>query len=519
MESTPIEIKSESHENENWILTGTILASSMAFIDGTALNVALPSLQSSLRASGAQLLWVLNGYLLMLASLILVGGSLGDRLGRKKVFMTGIALFMLASFGCGISPTIHWIIVARIVQGIGGALMIPGSLAILTAAVAPDRRGRAIGIWSATTTLITVIGPLLGGSFADLGFWRGVFLINLPLGVLALGVLYFKVPESRDESVKGSIDFVGAALITVGLAGITYAFISAPDLGFNNWQVFGTLLIGVLGVATFGIVEAHRKNPMMPLFLFKSRTFSGANLLTFFLYAGLSVGLFFLSLNLIQVQGYSKTQAGLATLPFALLLTLLSRWAGGFMDRNGPRLPLIAGPALAGAGFFYMAFSGITRGPEAYWTAFFPGIALFGLGMGLTVAPLSASVMGSVAVHNSGVASGINNAVSRTAGVLAIAIVGSIALIVFAGELGRRTSSLVMSDKAHQALMAEAGKLGGASAPSEAGLENAPAIVGSIKQSFVDAFRIVMFICAGLAWVSAVAAGILIEPRLPSGSG
>jgi len=278
------------------------------------------------------------------------------------------------------------------------------------------------------------------------------------------------------------------------------------------------LLLGVISLIAFAIVEARRKNPMMPLRLFRSNTFSGANLLTLFLYAGLNVGLFFLALNLIQVQGYSKTQAGLATLPFALMLIVLSRWAGGFMDRNGPRLPLIVGPALAGAGFFYMAFSGLTRGPAAYWTAFLPGIALFGVGMGFTVAPLSASVMGSVESHYSGVASGINNAVSRAAGVLAIAIVGSIALIAFTSALASRTADLHLSTKAQQALSAEAGKLGGATAPAEVGPQNIDATASSIKQSFVDTFRLVMFICAGLAWVSALAAAILIEPHLSPSS-
>lgn len=514
MEQAATENNPFSSRNESWILTGTILASSMAFIDGTALNVSLPSLQSSLQASGSQLLWILNAYLLMLASLILVGGSLGDRLGRKKVFMTGIALFMLASLACGVSPSIQWIITARVVQGIGGALMIPGSLSILTALIVPNRRGRAIGIWSAATTLITVVGPLLGGVFADLGFWRGVFLINLPIGVVALLVLNFKVPESRDVSIIGSIDFAGAALVTVGLAGITYGFLTLPNLGFWNIQVTGTLLIGCLGLVAFAILEGRRKNPMMPVLLFKSPTFSGANLLTLFLYAGLNVGFFFLALNLIQVQGYSKTQAGLATLPFALMLIALSRWAGGFMDRNGPRLPLILGPALAGAGFFYMAFSGLTRGPGAYWTAFLPGIALFGVGMGLTVAPLSAAVMGSVETHYSGVASGINNAVSRAAGVLAIAVVGAIALIVFSGALSSRTANLHLSGKAQQALSAEAGKLGGATVPAEVGPQDTAATEFSIRQSFADTFRLVMFICAGLAWTSALAASILIEPRL-----
>ena len=369
---------------ERWILAGTILASSMAFIDGSALNVALPALQASFQASGADLLWIINSYLLMLAALILVGGSLGDRLGRKKVFMIGIGLFSLASLACGLAPAVGWMITARIVQGIGGAMMIPGSLAIITASISPQRRGVAIGAWSAATTLVTIVGPLLGGVFSDAGFWRGVFLINLPLGVAALLILSFRVPESRDESITGAIDLPGAAMVTLGLTGLTYGFISAPDDGFADPRVFGALLVGVMALVAFVVVEMRRPQPMLPLNLFKSHTFAGTNLLTLCLYGGLSAGFFFLSLNLVQIQGYSKTQAGLSSLPFALLLTVISPWAGRFMDRYGPRLPLIVGPALVGAGFFYMAFSGVTHGPADYWTAFLPGMLLVGFGMGFT---------------------------------------------------------------------------------------------------------------------------------------
>jgi len=507
------EIKLDNYPNESWILIATILASSMAFIDGSALNVALPALQSSLQASGAGLLWIINAYLLMLAALILVGGSLGDRLGRKKVFMFGIGLFGLASLACGLAPTIGWMILFRLVQGVGGALMIPGSLSIITASVAPDRRGRAIGTWSAVTTLVTVIGPILGGAFSDAGFWRGVFLINLPLAVAALLVLYFKVPESHDaSSAEGPIDVSGAALVTIGLAGLTYGFISAPDRGFGDAQVWGTLLVGVVCLVAFVVLEARLKYPMLPLKLFKSSTFSGANLLTLFLYGGLSVVFFFLSLNLVQVQGYSKTQAGLATLPFALLLTVLSRWAGGLVDKSGPRLPLILGPSLAGLGFFWMAFAGLTGGPGNYWTAFMPGVALFGVGMGFTVAPLSTSVMTSVATHYSGVASGINNAVSRTAGVLAIAIVGSVALFTFASTLNGQSAVLSLPQPEHLAMMAQASKLGAATAPQGISDGAKAAVTSAIKTSFVNTFRLVMFICAGLAWISAICTAILIKP-------
>ncbi|MCL4562234.1 MAG: MFS transporter [Chloroflexi bacterium] len=501
--------------DERWILAATILASSMAFIDGSALNVAIPALQASLNASGAELLWVLNAYLLMLAALILVGGSLGDRWGRKKVFMAGIGLFILASMASGLSPSIQWMIAARVVQGIGGALMIPGSLAIINATVAADRRGRAIGTWSATTTLVTVAGPLLGGVLSDHSLWRGVFLINFPLGLASLVVLYYKVPETRDETVSGPIDIAGAVLVTLGLAGIAYGSISASSDGLSDPRVYGTLILGLIALAGFVWVEMRRKSAMMPLFLFGSRTFAGTNLLTLFLYGALSVGTFFLSLNLIQAQGYSKTEAGLAFLPFSILLILMSRWAGGLADRIGPRLPLILGPTLVGAGFLWLAIPGVTQGPSEYWTSFLPGTILFGIGMGFTVAPLSSTVMGSVARNYSGTASGINNAVSRTAGVLTIAIVGSIALVVFGSSLQEHTSQLALSPEAQASLQVEAQNLGETSVPSQVAPSQAAAVADSIHLAFVGTFRLVALICAGMAWLSALLAAILVEKKLP----
>lgn len=498
---------------EKWILVTTILASSMAFIDGSALNVALPALQKDMQATGAQLLWILNAYLLMLAALILVGGSLGDRLGRKKVFMAGISLFMMASLACGLAPNIYWMIAARIVQGIGGALMIPGSLAIITASVAPTRRGRAIGTWSAATTLVTVIGPVLGGVLADAGLWRGVFLINLPLGSIAILGLTFKVPDSRDESAPRSIDMLGALLAAVGLGGLTYGFISAPEAGFGDLSVIAALAIGVLALVGFVVVEARRDHPMMPLQLFRSRTFSGANLLTLFLYGGLSMGLFFFSIYLVQAQGYTKTDAGLAFLPFSFFLMTLSRWAGGLADRNGPRSFLILGPALAGLGLFWLGFGGLLTQTSNYWMAYFPGIAIFGIGMGFTVAPLTTAVMGSVATTFSGTASGINNAVSRTAGVLTIAVVGSVALFVFASALEQRTLPLGLTGSERSLLHGESQKLGNATVPAGIPAEKTAQVAASIQLALGDSYRIVMLICAGMAWISAAIAGLLIDPQ------
>jgi EmrB/QacA subfamily drug resistance transporter len=496
-----------------WVLTATILASSMAFIDGSALNTAIPAVQAALKGSGEQILWVVNAYLVMLAALIAVGGSLGDVLGRRKVFAIGIGLFMLASLVCGLSPSIGFLIGARLVQGLGGALMIPGSLAIITAFFGRESRGKAIGTWSAFTTVVTVVGPALGGVLADAGLWRGVFLINFPIGVVALIVLFTKVPESHDEKSSGRIDYLGAALLAAGLAGLNYGLLSAPQLGFGDARVFGTLLVGVLALVAFVIVEARGAHPMIPLKLFSSRTFSGVNLLTFGLYGALSVGMLFLSLNMVQTQGYSMKVAGLAFLPFSVILIALSRWAGGLVDKGGPRLPLVIGPAIAGAGFFVMAFSGLSDASH-YWTTFFPGVVLLGIGMGITVAPLTTAVMSAVASNFAGTASGINNAVSRIAGVLAIAVLGTVALLLFSRALQVRTSLLDITSDARAALAAEAARLGAAEVPAAVPAGSVGAVQGAIHMAFVDTFRVVMIVSAIMSWVGAALAGIFVERKM-----
>lgn len=503
-------------KKEAWVLAATILASSMAFIDGTALNVAMPALQAALHASGSQLLWVVNSYLLILAALILVGGSLGDRLGRKKVFGVGIVLFTAASCACGLAPSIGALVAARAVQGIGGALMVPGSLSLIAASTAPERRGRAIGTWSAATTLVTIAGPALGGLLSDLGIWRAVFLINLPLGVVALTALVARVPESKDESIEGPIDFVGAALAIVALATLTYGFIEAPGLGFGSPPVIVALSLGVLSSIAFILAERRSESPMLPLKLFASRAFSGANVLTFLLYGALSAASFFLSLNLVQAQGYSKTEAGLASLPSALILTLLSRPAGAMADRRGPRLFLTLGPALVGLGFLTLSFTGVTRGPSAYWTSFFPGIVLFGLGMGLTVAPLTSTVMGAQSPRFSGVASGINNAVARGAGALAIAILGSVALFAFASILGSSQAAIGLDASSRAALMAGSRDLGATLPPSGLPETTQAAVRAAIASSFAGAYRLVLIACSALAFGAAAIAAFAIKKPAPS---
>ena len=484
----------------------------MAFIDGTALNVAMPAIQDGLHASGVQLLWVVNSYLLMLAALIPVGGSLGDLFGRRKVFSLGICLFMAASLICGLSPDVNFLIAARAVQGIGSSLMIPGSLSIISSFFGPSEKGRAIGTWSAATTVVTVIGPVLGGVLSGAGLWRGVFLINIPLGVAALIPLLLKVPESRNETAKKKIDFPGSGLLIVSLAGLTYGFISAPGEGFGHPRIIVSLAAGVLALAGFILVEARSSQPMIPLSLFSSRTFSGTNLLTLALYGALSVGMFFLSLDLVQAQGYSMALAGFAFTPFALVLTALSRWAGGLVDKSGPRLPLVIGPAIAGVAFFFMAWAGLTPGPSRYWVSFFPGIVLLGIGMGVTVAPLTTAVMSSVNSRLSGTASGINNAVSRTAGVLAIAVVGAAALVLFSHGLDSRAYASGLPAPVRQALSLEAGRLGAASVPPAAAPAEAGTVRSAIRLAFVDTFKTVMLVCAVLAWAGAGLAGLMV-PR------
>ncbi len=499
--------------NGRWILAATILASSMAFIDGTALNIVLSDIQDGLNASGAEMLWIINGYLLFLASLILVGGSLGDHFGRKRVFAIGIGLFTLASFLCGIAPNTLLMIVARMLQGMGGALMVPGSLAIISASFPVDQRGKAIGTWSAFSSVTTLLGPIIGGIMADLEFWRGIFFINLPLAAVALWIVFNKVPESRDEQAK-QLDFLGAFLVTIGLAGLSYGFIEAPEQGFDAPLIIGTLAVGVIALVLFVVVEARSPHPMIPLSLFQSRTFSGTNLMTLFLYGALSVATLFMPLNFAQVQGYERIEISLALLPFALLLTFMSRWAGGLVDRYGPRLPLTVGPTIVGVGFFALTLPALTDGFSDYWTNFLPAILIMGLGMGITVAPLTTAVMGSVSSRQAGTASGVNNAVARTGSVLAIALLGAVALFSFRSNLDDQTQNLDLSTEERAELKKNASDLGNTDAPETVEANTQVEIESAVKDSFISTFRLVLTITAVIAWISAALAWLTVENRM-----
>ncbi|MDB4923122.1 MFS transporter [Mucilaginibacter sp.] len=493
-----------------WIMVSAILASSMAFIDGTALNVVLPALQNSLQASGADLFWILNAYLLMLAALILIGGSLGDKLGRKKIFMAGIFIFICGSALCGISPGVTWLIIFRIIQGIGGALMIPGSLSLISSSIDVKERGKAIGTWSAFTTVVTMGGPVLGGALADAGLWRYIFFINVPIGLAALVMLWLKVNETKDEDGDHAIDFPGAIAIALGLALVTFGFLRTPAVGLHNWQVYLSLATGLLLLIAFVIIEKKSKNPMMPLQLFANPTFTGANLLTLFLYAGLGAGMLFLSLNMVQVQGYSQLQSGLTFLPFTVMMISLARFAGGLADKFGPRLLLIFGPAAAGTGLLMLSFIKQTNGPADYWTTFFPGVIVFGLGMSFTVAPLTAAVMGSVSDHFSGTASGVNNAVSRIAGVFANAIFGALAVLFFIGALQTKIQDLKLTTNEKQQVTAQATNLGNAKVP-EGIRTNKQEIKKVYHESFINAYAKIMRTSAALGFLGALMGMVFIR--------
>ncbi len=499
-----------ARRSEPWILAATILGSSMAFIDGTVVNVALPALQANLNATVRDVLWVVEAYALFLAALILVGGSMGDRFGRRRIFCCGAALFALASIWCGVAPGVGQLIVARAVQGVGGALLVPGSLAIISASFREERRGTAIGTWSGFTAITAAIGPVIGGWLIEHVSWRAVFFINVPLALVVLGISYWRVPESRDDAGEKRLDWFGALLATMGLGAVVYGLIESSRLGFAQTVVLVALAVGALSLALFILVEARSRNPMLPLTLFRSRDFGGANLLTLFLYTALAGALFFLPINLIQVQGYSATQAGAALLPFILIMFILSRWSGGLVRRYGSKLPLVIGPIVAALGFALFIVPSVGG---SYWATFFPAVVVLGLGMALSVAPLTTTVMGAVAGNHAGVASGVNNAVSRTAGLLGIAILGIVILHAYSRELDRRLAPLSISPEVRSSIDEQRAKLGGTELPAGVNDETRVALRKAIDESFVFGFRMVMTTAAGLALASALSAFMMIQGK------
>jgi EmrB/QacA subfamily drug resistance transporter len=489
-----------------WILAATILGSSMAFIDSTVVNVALPALQSSLGATVIDAQWVVESYGLFLGALILVGGSVGDLFGRRRAFLLGVTVFAASSAWCGLSPSIHQLIIARAVQGLGAAFLVPGSLSLISASFDEATRGRAIGTWAGFTAMTTALGPVVGGWLIQHASWRWAFFINLPLGVAVICISLKHVPESRSQTAK-RVDWLGAAVITLGLGGLVYALIESARLGWSDPLVFGSLLIGVACLIAFFLVEARVAEPMVPLQLFRSRPFAGANLLTLFLYAATGIFFFLFPLNLIQVQGYSATATGAAALPFILLESLLSRWSGGLVARFGPRLPLIVGPLIIALGFILFAMLSVGG---SYWSTFFPAFTVLGFGMTVSVAPLTTVVMSAVDQDRAGTASGINNAVARIAALLAIAVLGMVTVHSFSTHLDRSLSRLPLSAEQMQQMKSSYVKLAALEIPPGLDPDTSSEIKASVNQAFVYGFRLIMLICAGLSILSAAQSWWLI---------
>jgi EmrB/QacA subfamily drug resistance transporter len=493
-----------------WILAAAILGSSMAFIDSTVVNVALPALQSTFHATVTDVQWVVESYGLFLGALLLAGGSAGDLFGRRRVFVIGVAVFAIASGACGVAQSIQQLTYARAMQGIGGALLTPGSLAIIGASFPEQERGRAIGTWSGFTAITTAAGPVLGGWLIEHASWRWIFFINLPLAVAVIVISLWHVPESRGAAAR-RLDVAGALLVTLGLGGLVYGLVESPRLGWTNPGVVVSLIIAFAGLAAFPFIEARAMNPMVRLALFRSRTFSGANLLTLFLYSALGIFFFIFPMNLIQVQHYSATAAGAAALPLILLMFALSRWSGGLVTRFGPKPPLIIGPLIAAAGFALFAVPTIGG---SYWTTFFPAFFVLGFGLAVSVAPLTTTVMTAVDRDHSGVASGINNAVARVAGLLAIAVFGIVMVKAFAIRLDHELALIAVPQRAHEKVLSERTKLAAIDLADFVAPEVRDEVRAEVSSAFVFAFRIIAGCCAALAVASSATAALLIaNPR------
>lgn len=491
-----------AEKSRAWILAATILGSSMAFIDGTVVNVALPALQSDLHATVVDVQWVVESYGLFLSALILVGGALGDSLGRRAMFLLGVIGFAAASVGCGFSSTIKGLLVWRSVQGVAAAFLVPGSLAIISSSFDQKSRPKAIGTWAGFTTITTAFGPVLGGWLIDHASWHWIFFLNIPLAALVLVISLRHVPESRSSDPR-SVDWLGALIVTLGLAALVYGFLQSAVLGWSYPRVIGSLVFGVGLMALFVFVEGKVSTPMVPLQLFQSTSFSGANLLTLFLYAALGIFFFLFPLNLIQIQKYSATATGAAALPMILLMFLLSRWSGGLINRYGPKIPLIVGPLIAAVGFLIFAVPDVRA---RYWIAFFPAFVVLGLGMAMSVAPLTTVAMNSIEQERAGTASGINNAVARVASVLAVAVLGAVMAAAFAQSLRHSLESLHLNAGIVQRLESNVARLGSLDAPSGVDSQTASTIRSAIAESFIFGFRLIMLLCAGLAIASAAVA-------------
>lgn len=497
--------RNKTQSTQLWVLIATVLASATVFLDGTVVNVALPTIDKQLNTGLSGLQWIINGYTLTLSALLIIGGSLGDRYGRRRVMLIGLVGFGLMSMLCGLAPSLGWLIAARVLQGISGALMVPSSLAILQEHFpSGEERGQAIGQWSGWSGIATVIGPLLGGFLVDTLSWHWVFFINIPLIITAILIFARNVPHSPHAEDENAIDWTGALLAMLGLGGLVYGLIQGPVTGWGSPPVVSGLVVGTLGLAAFPFVEAGVESPMMPLGLFKSRNFSAANLNTLCVYFGLYGLNFFLILYVQNVIGYSAFQAGLVLAPLSLVLLVLSPLLGKLAGRYGPRLFMTVGPLICAAGFLLF----MRLEPDSgYWLDLFPAVLVFSLGLASVVAPLSNTVISSVPEQNSGVAAAFNNAISRVAALLAIALLGVIVTIVFNNALDHRMAKMSLSSSERQILARVSRNPTGTQAVSELP-ENASI---AVDQSYTRAFDRVMQVCAVSASLGGIVAGIWIR--------
>ena len=496
---------------KRFVLAATIMGSGMAFIDSAVVGVALPVIGTELGASLPLMQWVVNGYVLVSAALTLIGGAAGDRFGRRRLFIVGIVVFTAASIACGLAPGAIPLILARIVQGGGGALMVPNSLAIIGAAFAEREKGKAIGTWAGATSIASALGPVLGGWLTDVISWRAIFFINLPFAALAAWIAWARLPESRDPLAAPHLDWTGAALAACGLAALAFALIEAGALGWHDRPILIAAAAGVLVLTLFLWVEAHRPAPLVPLGLFRSSRFSGINLLTLLLYGALGGGFFLLPFELIRAQSYTAAEAGAAFLPFPLVMFALSRWSGGLLDRFGARPPLIIGPLITAAGLALLALSGVDG---SYWLKVLPPMLVTGVGIAISVAPLTAAVMNAVPGGQAGIASGINNAVADIASLLAVAAFGAVGLSLFGHLLDSQVSTLATTPELREAVAAVKQSLGGSSLSAGLPADARAQLQAEIATSLTASFRFLMLGAAGLAGLSAVSVALTI-PREP----
>jgi len=489
-------------------LIATILGSTVVFLDSTVVNVALPAISDGLDVGLAGQQWVVEAYTLALVSLLLVGGSLGDQFGRRRIFVIGLIGFGITSVLCAISPTDEFLIGARALQGITGALLVPGSLAIVASTFEGEARGRAVGMWTAWTGIATVIGPAGGGALIGISSWRAIFWVNIPLIAATVMLTLHSVEESRDEDAFLGIDWTGIALSAIGLGGPTFALIEQPSRGWGDPLVWGTLAAGILCFALFVLREATARHPMLPLGLFRIRNFWVTNLTTLATYAGLIGGLFFVGLYLQQVVGYSPLEAGLATTPISILMFFLSPRFGRMASGTGPRLPMSAGPIVGGIGLLLM----MRIGPgTSYLADVLPGLLIFGVGLSATVAPLTATVLDSVDEHRVGIASGVNNGVSRVAGLLAIAVLGAVISASFGARLDDQLGSAPLSQAATSAVTEAKEKPLAVPAAEDLSPADADRVTQAAEDASTSSFRLGIGIAGILMIIGGIVAGIGIQ--------